>query len=84
MCEKLKSGAYARIGIHQRCIGQSASTGGLKDRGPTRIVGFAQKSENPRIKNEILFLGIQFSDIFRNTLVNNLVSQNNVFRMLII
>ena len=56
----------------------------LKDQGPTRITGFAQKSENPRIKNETQLLGIQFSDIFRNTLVNNLVSQNNVFRVLII
>ena len=57
---------------------------GVKDRGPTRIVGFAQKSENPRIKNETQLLGIQFSDIFRNTLVNNLVSQNRVFMISII
>ena len=56
----------------------------FKDRGPTRIVGFAQKSENPRIKNETQLLGIRFSDIFRNTLVNNLVSQNHVFRALLI
>ena len=56
----------------------------FKDQAPSRIVGFAQKSENPRIKNEILFLGIQFSDIFRNTLVNNLVSQNRVFMISII
>ena len=56
----------------------------LKDLYPTRIVGFAQKSENPRIKNETQLLGIQFSDIFRNTLVNNLVSQNLVFMISII
>ena len=56
----------------------------VKDQGPTRIVGFAQKSENPRIQNETQLLGIQFSDIFGNTLVNNLVSQNRVFMISII
>ena len=56
----------------------------VKDVPPARIIGFAQKSENPRIKNETQLLEIQFSDIFRNTLVNNLVSQNRVFMISII
>ena len=38
MCEKLKSGDYARIGTHQRRIGQSASTGVLKRTATLHVV----------------------------------------------
>ena len=37
-----------------------------------------------RIKNETQLLEIQFSDILRNTLVNNLVNKINDFRALIL
>ena len=69
---------YAKSQIPRHSLLQTL----LKDRGPTRIVGFAQKSENPRTKNETQLFGIRFSDILRKTLVNNLVSQNHVFRAL--